>query len=381
MSGRVHARLIKALPGFTLDVAWDADDPVVALFGPSGAGKTLTLQCLAGLARPDSGHVEVDGRVFFDSATGIDVPPQQRGLGYVFQGYALFPHLSVAGNVGFGIAHWPRERRRARVGEVLERLGLAALAERRPRELSGGQQQRVALGRALAPDPALLLLDEPLSALDGPLRRAVRAELGRIIRDFHIATVLVTHDLAEAFELADRIVVYDGGRIIQSAPKSEVLSSPASGQVARLIGIRNILAGVALKATPEIVQLRWKGYLLEAINSTTRRWLPSAEAPVTFFVRPEYVRLVRKDRLAPRPDLHHMNLMEGRVVRALDQGTSYILQFLVEAAPGGAEPPAQGDWDLEIEVPRLVYEMLDIAHDARWQVSMHRGAIHVLPGT
>ena len=181
MSGRVHARLIKALPGFTLDVAWDADDPVVALFGPSGAGKTLTLQCLAGVVRPDSGHVEVDGRVFFDSATGVDVPPQQRGLGYVFQGYALFPHLSVAGNVGFGIAHWPRERRRARVGEVLERLGLAALAARRPRELSGGQQQRVALGRALAPDPALLLLDEPLSALDGPLRRAVRAELGRII--------------------------------------------------------------------------------------------------------------------------------------------------------------------------------------------------------
>ena len=149
--------------------------------------------------------------------------------------------------------------------------------------------------------------------------------------------MLVTHDLGEAFELADRVVVYDGGRIIQAAPKSEVLSSPASVQVARLMGVRNILAGVALKATPEIIQLRWKGHVLEAINSPARRWLPSAETPVAFFVRPEYVRLVRKDRSGPLPDHHHANFMAGRVVGAVDQGTSYILHFLVEPAPG-ADP-------------------------------------------
>ncbi len=381
MSARVEVRVRAALPGFVLDATWEASDPVVALFGPSGAGKSLTLQCLAGLVRPDAGRIAVDGRVFFDSDAGVDVPPQARRLGYVFQGYALFPHLSVADNVGFGLVHWNRGHRRRRVAEVLERLELGALAARRPRELSGGQQQRVALGRALAVDPALLLLDEPLSALDGPLRRAVRAELGRIVRDWGTPAVLVTHDLAEAFELADRIVVYDGGRIIQSAPKSEVLWSPASAQVARLMGVRNILTGATVKATPEIIHLRWKGHVLEAISSPARRWMPNPDTPVAFFVRPEYVRLVRKDRHGPLPDHHHANLMAGRVVGAVDQGTSYILHFLVDPAPGGESAPAQEGWDLEIEVPRLVYEMLDIGGDPRWRITMHRGSIHVLPTT
>ncbi len=379
MNARVEVRIRKRFSGFALDVAWEAGDAVVALFGPSGAGKSLTLQCLAGLVRPDAGRIAVDGRVFFDGDAGVHVAPQDRRLGYVFQGYALFPHLTVADNVGFGLAHWSRERRSRRVDEVLERLDLSALAGRWPRELSGGQQQRVALGRALAVDPALLLLDEPLSALDAPLRRTVRAELGRIVRDWGTPAVLVTHDLGEAFELADRIVVYDGGRIIQAAPKSEVLSSPASVQVARLMGVRNILTGVALKATPEIIQLRWKGHLLEAINSPSRRWLPAAETPVAFFVRPEYVRLVRKDRSGPLPDHHHANLMHGRVVGAVDQGTSHILHFLVDATEGTDAAPVQDGWDLEIEVPRLVYEMLEIGVDPRWSITMHRGSIHVLP--
>ena len=379
MSARVEVRIRKSLPGFELDVAWEAGDPVVALFGPSGAGKSLTLQCLAGLVRPDAGRIAVDGRVFFDGERGIDVRPQDRRLGYVFQGYALFPHLSVADNVGFGLAHWTRQRRRDRVAEVLERLDLVALAARSPRELSGGQQQRVALGRALAVDPALLLLDEPLSALDAPLRRALRAELGRIVRDWGTPAVLVTHDLGEAFELADRIVIYDGGRIIQAAPKSEVLSSPASVQVARLMGVRNILTGAAVKATLEVIQLRWKGHLLEAINSPARAWLPPPETPVAFFVRPEYVRLIRKDRTHPLPDHHHVNLMEGRIVGAVDQGTSYLLQFLVDPTPGGPAAPAQDGWDLEIEVPRLVYEILEIDRDRTWELSIHRGSIHVLP--
>src|SRR5262247_3017741 len=177
----MHVALRKAYPGFTLDVTWDAGNEVVALFGPSGAGKTLTLQCLAGLIRPDAGRIVVDDRVLFDSAAGVDLPPQHRRVGYVFQGYALFPHLTVGQNVAFGLRDRPRAARLARAAEVMERLGLGGLAHRRTGELSGGQRQRVALGRALAIDPALLLLDEPLSALDAPLRRSLRDELRALL--------------------------------------------------------------------------------------------------------------------------------------------------------------------------------------------------------
>ena len=364
----------KVLPGFTLDAAWAAGDEVVALFGPSGAGKTLTLQCLAGLVRPDRGRIVVNGTVFFDGDRGVDLPPQRRRLGYVFQGYALFPHLTVEGNVGYGLRGRPGEERRRRVGLVMERLGLGGLASRRPRELSGGQQQRVALGRALAVDPELLLLDEPLSALDAPLRRQLRGDLMRIVREWRKATVLVTHDLAEAFQLADRVVVYEGGRVVQSAPKTDLLSAPASERVARLMGVRNILRGHVLKASPDRIQFRWRGQVLEAVNSPTRSYLPEAGAELAFFVRPEYVRLIRKDR-GPADAAHHMNLMAGRVVREEDYGTTWTLCFRLDEAGS----PAQGDHDLEIEVPRLVYEILEIARDRQWQLSIHRGSIHVLP--
>ena len=374
MSERLDVRVVTRLPGFTLDVAWTAGDGVAVLFGPSGAGKTLTLQCLAGLLRPEQGRIVVDGRVLFDSSAGVDVPPQARRVGYVFQGYALFPHLSVAENVGFGLRERPRPERAARTALVLERLGLADLGQRAPHELSGGQRQRVALGRALATDPALLLLDEPLSALDAPLRRALRDELRAVLREWRTAAVVVTHDFTEAYRLADRIVVYDAGRVVQSAPRSELLWQPASETVAHIMGIRNVLRGTVVKATPDRIQLRWRGQLLEAVNSPSRSYLPPPDSPIAFFVRPEYVRLIRKDRgLADQS--HHMNLMEGTVVGEEDFGTNWSLRIRLDA-PG---PPAQGDYDVEVEVPHLVYEILEIDRDRRWHFSIHRGSIHVLP--
>jgi molybdate transport system ATP-binding protein len=374
VSGGLAVSLTWRLPGFSLDVAWEAGDGVAVLFGPSGSGKTLTLQCLAGLARPDGGRIAVDGRVLFDAAAGIDVPPQQRRVGYVFQGYALFPHLSVAENVGFGLRDRPRAERGRRAGEVMERLELQPFAARMPRELSGGQRQRVALARALATDPALLLLDEPLSALDLPLRRALRDDLRAILAQWGTAAVLVTHDFTEAYRLGDRIVVYENGRVIQSAPRSELLWRPASEAVARIMGIRNVLRGTVAKATPDRIQLHWRGQLLEAVNSPTRSYLPAPGAPLAFFIRPEYVRLIRKDRGAADPS-HHMNLMRAQVVDAADFGTTWTLCLRLDE-PG---PPAQGDHDLEVEVPSLVYEILDIARDRHWELSIHRGSIHVLP--
>ncbi|HEV8643390.1 MAG TPA: ABC transporter ATP-binding protein [Methylomirabilota bacterium] len=374
MSERLQIRLVKRLPGFTLDVEWAAGDGVVVLFGPSGAGKTLTLQCLAGLLRPDAGRVVVDGTVLFDAGAGVELPPQRRRVGYVFQGYALFPHLTVAQNVAFGLRDLPRPRRDERVAGVMERLGLTGLERRYSGELSGGQRQRVALGRALAIDPALLLLDEPLSALDQPLRRALRDELRAILEHCGTAAVVVTHDFTEAYQLGDRVVVYDGGRVIQSAPRAELLWRPASEAVARIIGVRNILAGTVVKATPERIQLRWRGQLLESVNSPTRAYLPPPETPIAFFIRPEYVRLIRKDRGAPDPQ-HHMNLMSGYVVAEADLGTTWTLTIRLDE-PGA---PAQGDYDLEVEVPRLVYEILEIDRDRHWQLSVHRGSIQVLP--
>jgi molybdate transport system ATP-binding protein len=379
----LDVRIVKRLPGFTLDVAWTAGDGVAVLFGPSGAGKTLTLQCLAGLLRPDEGRIVVDGRLLFEAgrpsagqARGpvVDLPPQARRVGYVFQGYALFPHLTVAENVGFGLRDQPAARRAAKTAEVLERLGLAAQATRLPRDLSGGQRQRVALGRALAIDPALLLLDEPLSALDAPLRRALRDELRAILSEWRTAAVLVTHDVTEAYRLGDRIVVYDAGRVVQAAPRSELLWQPASESVARIMGIRNVLHGRVVKATPDRIQIRWRGQLLEAVNSPSHSYLPAPESPIAFFIRPEYVRLIRKDRGAADP-AHHMNLMEGAVVGEEDFGTTWSLRIRLDA-PGA---PAQGEHDLEVEVPHLVYEILEIDRDRRWQFSIHRGSIHVLP--
>jgi molybdate transport system ATP-binding protein len=374
VTGRVDLALAKEFPGFTLDVAWTAGEGVVVLFGPSGSGKSLTLRCLAGLERPDRGRIAINDRVFFDAAAGVDLPPQARRLGYVFQGYALFPHLTVGQNIAFGLRGRPRREQRQRAGEVIERLGLGGLEDRAPRELSGGQQQRVALGRALAVDPELLLLDEPLSALDAPLRRQLRDDLERTLRDWRIPAVVVTHDLSEAYQLADRVVVYDHGRVIQASSRTEFLWQPSSERVAGLLGLRNLVCGTVVKAAPDRIQIRWRGQILEAVNSPARAYLPAAGSPIAFFIRPEYVRLIRKDRRAP-DDHHHMNVMRGQIVGEADQGATWSLRVRLDE-PG---PPAQGVYDLEVEVPGLVYEILDIGRERAWEFSIHRGSIHVLP--
>ena len=364
--------LVKRLAGFTLDVAWTGSERVVALLGPSGSGKTLTLGCLAGIVTPDRGHIALDGAVLFDAASAIDVPTRARRLGFVPQGYALFPHLTVAQNLGYGLRGWPRAARAARVAEVLARLELTGLAPRRPHELSGGQQQRVALGRALAPDPAILLLDEPLSALDAPLRRQLRAELAGTLRDWGKTAVLVTHDLAEAYELADQIIVYEAGHVLQSASRRDAVRRPSSEAVARVMGMRNILHGTVARATRERIWLHWREHVLEAVN-LPGGFLPSPGQSVSFLVRPELVRLIRKDRPGLDPK-RHRNLLEAAIVDDLDLGTTRVLTARLEQ-PGR---PAQGDADLEIEISPLVHEMLEVDHHRHWQVSIQPAGIHVL---
>ena len=216
---------------------------VTVLFGPSGAGKTTILRCLAGLETPDEGTIRLGGETWFDAGSGVNRPPQARRIGFLFQDHALFPHLTVAGNVGYGIAGLPRAERERRVADGLSFVGLTSLAARRPRELSGGESQRVALARALARHPALLLLDEPLSALDAPLRARLRSELRALLTSLEIPSLVVTHDRGEALALGDRVAVVVDGAIRQVGPVDEVFSRPADVSVAHVTGVESVLAG------------------------------------------------------------------------------------------------------------------------------------------
>jgi molybdate transport system ATP-binding protein len=213
---------------------------ITVLFGPSGAGKTTVLRCLSGVERPDSGRICFGEETWFDAGAGAWLPPQQRGVGYVTQDYGLFPHLTVAGNVAYGLGGLGKVERRRRVGEVFEALGLSGLADRRPRELSGGEQQRIALARAVVRRPRLLLLDEPLGALDAPTRVRVRGQLRRWLAAWRIPAMLVTHDRIEALALADTVMVLEGGRVLQAGPTAEVFGHPVSAAAARLVGVENV---------------------------------------------------------------------------------------------------------------------------------------------
>jgi molybdate transport system ATP-binding protein len=228
--------LTRALRSFGLELALEVGAETVALVGPSGAGKSSVLRSVAGLLRPDRGLVALDGRVWFDSERGVDLPPERRSVGLVFQEYALFPHLSVRGNVAFG--------GRGRVDELLERFRISHLADAKPREISGGERQRVALARALARDPRVLLLDEPLSALDAHTRAGVRLELQELLRDLGLPALLVTHDFEDAAALADRVGVIVEGRILQLGPPAELVAAPGDAFVASFTGA-NLLHGVA----------------------------------------------------------------------------------------------------------------------------------------
>jgi iron(III) transport system ATP-binding protein len=216
-----------------------APGELVTLIGPSGCGKSTTLRLVAGLERPDAGTVRIAGEVVADDRRFK--PPEQRRVGLVFQDHALFPHLRVADNVAFGIAHLPRAQRRDRVGEVLALVRLGHLADRYPHELSGGEQQRVALARALAPRPAVVLLDEPFSSLDESLRAQVRADTVAALRETGTTGVLVTHDQTEALSVGDRVVVMRGGRIEQADTPERVFEQPATRFVASFMGDADFL--------------------------------------------------------------------------------------------------------------------------------------------
>ncbi len=252
---RLRAQLRKQLRSpehsFSLDVEFEAGPGFTILFGASGAGKTTLLDCVAGITAPDSGRIAIGNRALFDPAQRINVTVAKRGVGYVLQSLALFPHLSVAQNVEYGLAHVPRSHRAERVNAILSAFRISHLAQRKARAISGGESQRVALARTLVTDPSVLLLDEPLVALDAPTKAKIIADLREWNRAHRVPILYVTHSREEVFALGERVLVLDDGRILAEGTPHEVMSAPMHETVAQLAGFENIFDAVVEAANPE----------------------------------------------------------------------------------------------------------------------------------
>lgn len=272
----IDARLLKRFSAgpeseaFELNVHLQAESGITVLFGASGAGKSLTLNCIAGFARPDDGRILVGGDLYFDAAAGVHLSPQRRRCGYIFQDHALFPHMTVRENLRFAASAAGRNRlrglqRHRRINELLEVFQLSDLAARRPAQLSGGQQQRAALARILVTDPRALLLDEPVRGLDIQLRQAFYDVLRATRERLNVPILLVTHDLEECFGLADSICIIHRGRFLQCGPREQVLARPASVEAARALGAFNILPAeiTALDPARDSSKLRVLGREIE----------------------------------------------------------------------------------------------------------------------
>jgi len=317
----------------------------VALIGANGAGKTTLLRCLAGLQTPEAGRISVDGDTWFDSERGVDRPAHRRAVGLVPQHGLLFPHLDVTANVAYGLraARLPRQEAHRRTGDALERFGLVALARRRPDTLSGGERQRVALARATVLEPSLLLLDEPISALDAASRAAVRASLRELLRDRRACTVLVTHDARDALELAADGVVLEAGRVVQEGSPAELAQRPRSAPVAGLMG-QIWLPGTAAARDGEVWTVEAGELRVLAVADQAEP--PSLGAAAYVLVDPRDVTL----HLEP-PEGSAQNAVRARVSSVVDAGGP--LRVTLDSRP-----------PLVVEITRRAATALEIAPGA-----------------
>ncbi|MCL2150364.1 MAG: ATP-binding cassette domain-containing protein [Dehalococcoidia bacterium] len=320
----LRARIKRSLPGFELNVELSLERELMAILGPSGSGKTMTLQCIAGLTKPDEGYIELDGQVLFDSTARVNLPPQKRRVGFVFQNYALFPLMTVAENIAYSIRCLPKSEIRAKISHLLNIMNISPLSERYPRQLSAGQQQRAAIARALAPDPAMLLLDEPFSALDPQLKERLELELLALQQGYQGSMLLVTHDLAEGYKLGGRVAVYHGGSIAQCDTRQRVFSTPVNRTVARLTGVHNFMDGEISRLEPPF---GWVN--IPAWNMQLKAHLPasglSIGRQVVLGIRPEYIQI--------NPPARATNMIGARVLQAVEGIASVTYRLLVD-----------GDW-------------------------------------
>jgi molybdate transport system ATP-binding protein len=287
----LEVRVKRSLPGFKLDVSFSVNQEILAILGPSGSGKTMTLQCIAGLIRPDEGYIKLNNEVLLDSASGFSLSTQKRKVGFVFQNYALFPHLTVNQNVAYGIRFLTAKEIKDRVSELLEKMNIQRLGDRYPRQLSAGQQQRVAVARAIAPEPDVLLLDEPFSALDSLVKERLQLELQALQRFYRGNMLFVTHDLSEGYKLSSKIAVFESGHIVQNDLKEKVITFPSNHTVARLVGFKNLMEGsiTKIEKSSVLITVPELGGSIKA--SVPQNMNLSPNQRITIGIRPEYIQL------------------------------------------------------------------------------------------
>ena len=372
-----------------LDAEFDCGPgELVALVGPSGSGKTSMLRAIAGLWTPADvqGHIRVSGQDWLDTATGVQLSPQQRRAGLVFQQYALFPHMTALANVALAAGPgW----KAVDVQNLLSRLGLAALSQRRPAQLSGGQQQRVALARALVrvmstpqsasdvpgtpnPLPGVLLLDEPFSAVDAPTRQTLYRELAALRQKVSVPMVLVTHDLAEARRLADRVVIVDAGHTLQTGAPARVFASPRNARVAALVGIQNHFVGRFFKEQPGWARLHWTatGAGQEAINLTVidKNKIDDNTA-VTWVLNGEQVDVLA-DESSPPPPETGTTLLRCRLVEVLELGEICLCTL---------SPEALSSQTITLNLTTRLLRRLKVNAGGWVQLLIAPAALHIMP--
>lgn len=295
----IEVHIEKSFGDFQLNVSFTAGNEVLALLGGSGSGKSMTLRAIAGIVKPDRGRIVVDDTVFFDSEKKIDLSPQQRQVGLLFQNYALFPTMTVLENIITGVRSGSRAEKRRIATEALTRFALHELGARYPHELSGGQQQRVALARILVGQPHILMLDEPFSALDSHLRDQMEREVLALIRSFGGTTLLVSHSRDEVFRMADRIAVYDGGHIDALDEKHLLFRNPGTYRAALLTGCKNFSPVSALQTAHGVTSFHADGWDLDLS-------IPEEKSGTMVGIRGHYLKLAD----APGPNTYEMELMD-----------------------------------------------------------------------
>ncbi len=336
--------------GFHLDVSFEAAAGVTVLYGPSGSGKTLTLDSIAGFVLPDAGRILLDDRILFDGASGVNLTPQRRSCGYVFQNHALFPNMTLRENLAFAGDSLARLERHRRIAEQLDRFKLTDVAGRYPHELSGGQKQRGSIARALMADPRIILLDEPARGMDAMLRTDLHALIRELRASLRVPILLVTHDPEESFALADRVLIYDAGRIIHAGSPAELLTNPGTVRVARLMGGFNVYDAdvIALDPGRQTSRLRLLG---QEMDGPHLRGCFKGDR-ITVCARPEELRLANRpgdNRI--RAELQR-TVERAQWVRA-DFGNEMVVDVPREIWSGLDESARQTGWWIEIPAGSL----------------------------